>query len=123
MSDAQPIDTTTDTAEDIELEEILAEHKIPRERVEELRAKFPKLFVLRDLPVIFRIPRAEEFDRTQRKKEQFSALQDLVRRHVVYPEAEAYERLCAEFPLAFATIGDAMADIARNKKQAEAKKL
>lgn len=127
MSDtAVPLDPKPQTSDEIEIACLLEEHKIPRAVVDELKAKWSKpLFALRDQPVIFRIPPQAEFDRLGRKKEneKFAGTADFVRRHVLYPEPEAYAALLEEYPVLFGTIADAMADLAKGKRSAEAKKL
>lgn len=124
---ASAVDVTNATSanDEHEVEVLLAKHGIARERVEELKEKFPRLYLLVDAPVIFKPMTSAQFQRFAGKpeKERARAAMELASFLVVHPAAEQYKAMAEEFPLLFGTIIDAATDIARNKPTAEAKKL
>lgn len=124
MSESHSLEPATASSEH-ELRVILASHKIPTATVDELREKFSDIYVLVDLPVVFKPARGEQIERVFQKaeKERPRALRELASFLVVHPEPEAWLRLLERYPLAWSTVVEAAFAIASGKATTEAKKL
>lgn len=112
-------------SEEHEIEVLLEKHGITRARVEELKSKHRKLYMLIDQPIIIIPMNGDQFDRVGQKpeKERVRALIELAKFLVVHPEPAAYLAMAKETPLLWSTITDVAFDLAKGKSVLEAKKL
>lgn len=119
------LDGADNEQDEREIELLLRKHKIPREVVEALRAKHPRMYILRDQPIIFQSLKDGQFERvlSAREKDRPIELKNLASFLVVYPDADAYLRLVQEYTMVWDTIVEAALAFAKGKQSDDAKKL
>ena len=123
-TDARPV-SNEDADRAHELEVLRVKHKIPAETIDQLKAKYPSIWMLVDAPIIFKEMSGDQFERVmaQPDKQRIPALKQLASFIVVYPPPAEYEKLVQRWPLIYTTITEAAVSIASNKYTGEAKKL
>lgn len=123
-TDARPL-SIEEANNEHELEVLRTKHKIAKETIDTIKAKFPNAWLLVDAPIIFKEMNGDQFERVmaQPERQRVPKLKELASFLVVHPPPAEYSKMLERWPLIYTTIVDAAVCVASNKYTAEAKKL